>query len=55
MHFVPLCFGHSEKRLAGVYAGVIDQNIDAAEIADRAFDPGRDIAGALHVAAKGNG
>ena len=53
LHFVPLRFGHSEKRLARIDAGVVDQHIDAAEIADGAFHPRCDVAGEPHVAAEG--
>ena len=38
LHFVPLLFGHSQEWLAGIDAGVIDQDVDLTEL----FDGGRD-------------
>ena len=52
VHFVPLRLGHFEKSLAGVDARVIDQHIDAAEIACRAFHPLGDVTAPPHVAAE---
>jgi hypothetical protein len=50
LHLVPLLFGHSQERLTGVDAGIIDQNVDLAELLDGGIDCRSDLRGVADIA-----